>query len=338
MTAFARTKVLAPGEGLRLQSGPGRDLVFKVTGEDTGGAFDYFIVEVSPKGGPPLHVHHGQEETIHVLKGQYKIQIGDETFRLAEGGFAYLPTGARAVVSTVTVIARLFAGEKGASFHDVDLVGHRHLIAAAEGADVGRFLFVSALSSRFDESATTPLGKGKVATEQALSASPLREVILRPDLFQEIWLSAAAQFDWLNRKVVIFGKGETPSRYVATDDVAEAASKLVLADDPPRLVEFGGPEALTRKQAVTVFERALGEPIRVRHVPRTALRIGSVALRRFQPAMASVMGGALALDLHPATCTDEPLCQLGIAPRSVKTYAVGIFYGAVGILAYYLWR
>ena len=230
-------------------------------------------------------------------------------------------TGARAVVSTVTVIARLFAGEKGASFHDVDLVGHRHLIAAAEGADVGRFLFVSALSSRFDESATTPLGKGKVATEQALSASPLREVILRPDLFQEIWLSAAAQFDWLNRKVVIFGKGETPSRYVATDDVAEAASKLVLADDPPRLVEFGGPEALTRKQAVTVFERALGEPIRVRHVPRTALRIGSVALRRFQPAMASVMGGALALDLHPATCTDEPLCQLGIAPRSVKTYA-----------------
>ena len=34
----------------------------------------------------------GQEETIHVLKGQYKIQIGDETFRLAEGGFAYLPS------------------------------------------------------------------------------------------------------------------------------------------------------------------------------------------------------------------------------------------------------
>ena len=57
-------KVLGPGEGLRLFSGPGRDLVFKVTGQDTGGAFDYFIVEVSPRGGPPLHVHHKQEETI----------------------------------------------------------------------------------------------------------------------------------------------------------------------------------------------------------------------------------------------------------------------------------
>ena len=84
-------KVLGPGEGLRLYSGPGRDLIFKVTGEDTRGAFDYFIVEVAPKGGPPLHVHHKQEETIHVLKGQYKIKIGDEEFICKEGGFAYLP-------------------------------------------------------------------------------------------------------------------------------------------------------------------------------------------------------------------------------------------------------
>jgi mannose-6-phosphate isomerase-like protein (cupin superfamily) len=88
----SQPKVLAPGEGLRLQSGPGRDLIFKVTGDDTGGAFDYFIVEVAPHGGPPLHVHHNQEETIHVVKGRYKIRIGDDIFYLQEGGFAYLPS------------------------------------------------------------------------------------------------------------------------------------------------------------------------------------------------------------------------------------------------------
>jgi quercetin dioxygenase-like cupin family protein len=93
MITTNQPKVLVEGEGLRLQSGPGRDLVFKVTGEDTGGAFDYFIVEVAPHGGPPLHVHHRQEETIHVLKGQYKIRIGDEVFQCNEGGFAYLPSG-----------------------------------------------------------------------------------------------------------------------------------------------------------------------------------------------------------------------------------------------------
>lgn len=83
---------MAPDEGLRLESGPGRDLIFKVTGEDTGGALDYFVVEVAPHGGPPLHVHHEQEETIHVLKGRFKVRIGEELFQLDEGGFAYLPS------------------------------------------------------------------------------------------------------------------------------------------------------------------------------------------------------------------------------------------------------
>src|ERR1700690_1419261 len=84
-------KVHAPGDGLKLQSGPGRDLIFKVTGEDTGGAFDYFTVEVAPHGGPPLHVHHKQEETIHVLSGRLKVRIVEDTFGLDERGFAYLP-------------------------------------------------------------------------------------------------------------------------------------------------------------------------------------------------------------------------------------------------------
>lgn len=84
-------KSVAAGEGLILQSGPGRDLIFKVTGDDTGGAFDNFIVGVAPHGGPPLHVHHGQHETIYVLKGRYKIRSGDEFFSCGPGDFAYLP-------------------------------------------------------------------------------------------------------------------------------------------------------------------------------------------------------------------------------------------------------
>ena len=88
----SQCRVLTPKEGLKLQSGPGRDLIFKLTGEDTCGAFDYFIVEVAPHGGPPLHVHHQQEETLHVLKGKFKVRIGDEIFYLNEGDFAYLPS------------------------------------------------------------------------------------------------------------------------------------------------------------------------------------------------------------------------------------------------------
>jgi hypothetical protein len=37
-------------------------------------------------------VHHKQDETIHVVSGHFKVNIGEETFELAEGGFAYLPS------------------------------------------------------------------------------------------------------------------------------------------------------------------------------------------------------------------------------------------------------
>lgn len=93
MQTTNRPRALAAEEGLRLQSGPGRDLVFKITGEDTGGAMDVFVVDVAPRGGPPLHVHHAQEEAVYVLKGRYKIRAGDEIFYCGEGGFAYLPAG-----------------------------------------------------------------------------------------------------------------------------------------------------------------------------------------------------------------------------------------------------
>lgn len=83
--------VLADGEGLRQQSGPGRDLIFKLTGDQTGGALDYFLVEVAPYGGPPLHVHHRQDETIHVMKGRFKVRIGESEHVVEEGGFAFLP-------------------------------------------------------------------------------------------------------------------------------------------------------------------------------------------------------------------------------------------------------
>jgi uncharacterized protein YbjT (DUF2867 family) len=232
------------------------------------------------------------------------------------------------VVSSVTVIARALAGEKGADFRGVDEAGHRELIAAAEAAGVGRFVFVSAARIRLEPTAGTPLGRGKIATEDRLFGSRVREVIVRPDQSQEVWLSPLAQFNWPARKVVIFGKGETPTRYVATDDVAEAVVQLVLAGDPPRMIEFGGPDLLTRKQAVEVFEQVLGEPIRRQHVPRTAIRLGGVGLRRFRPAMASVMGGALAADLHPATWDDRPLRELGIEPRSVRAYAEAVTYSA----------
>jgi len=92
-TSSTPSKALAPDEGMRVASGPGRDLIFKVTGDDTRGAIDYFICEVAPHGGPPLHVHHDRDETVHVQRGRFKVRVGEEDYVLEAGGFVYMPMG-----------------------------------------------------------------------------------------------------------------------------------------------------------------------------------------------------------------------------------------------------
>ena len=86
-----RYTVWAPGEGLQLGSEPGRELTFKLTGDETGGAFDYFIVGVAPKNGPPLHVHHREDEYFVMLDGEITLHLPGESRRVGAGEAAFAP-------------------------------------------------------------------------------------------------------------------------------------------------------------------------------------------------------------------------------------------------------
>ena len=88
-----KAKIVANGTGLELQSVPGESILYQLTGDETGGALDYMIVTVAPNTGPPLHVHHTQEEVFHIIKGRFKFQAGDETTICEKGDFAYVPAG-----------------------------------------------------------------------------------------------------------------------------------------------------------------------------------------------------------------------------------------------------
>jgi uncharacterized protein YbjT (DUF2867 family) len=234
------------------------------------------------------------------------------------GSLARAVEGVETIVSGVTAIMRMLTGrERRDGFRAVDRDGHLALIAAAERAGVLRFVFVSAAG--IEGARHTPLGKAKIAVEERLRRSPITEVIVRPDAFQEVWLGPAVQLDWPNGKLTIYGKGEASTRYVAIDDVAEAVVALTLAEDPPRRVEFGGPEALTRKEVADLIERAARRPMKRRHVPRAALTFGSRVLKPIKPELASVMGLSLNLD-DGARWDDGPLRDLGIAPRPASTY------------------
>jgi uncharacterized protein YbjT (DUF2867 family) len=228
--------------------------------------------------------------------------------------------GATTVVTTVTAMGRALSGER-LSPVAVDGQGTLALIDAAERAGAERFVFVSFAGLSDEVAPRFPLAAAKRAVERRLAASPMREVVVRPDAFQEVWLGPLTGFDWAAGQVIVYGRGDNPARYVAAGDVADVVARLALAPDPPPLVEFGGPEPLTRHEAVAVFEAASGRPIRVRHVPRAALRAGARVLRRPNPAVASVMGLSLLFDTAEPRWTDEPLRALGIEPRGVAEYA-----------------
>ena len=235
--------------------------------------------------------------------------------------------GVQTVVATATAMGRALGGE-ALDVRAVDGHGMLALVDAAERAGVERFVYV-AYAGLSDEAARRyPLAAAKRAVERRLERSSMRTAILRPDQFQEIWLSPVTQFDWPHGRVVVFGHGETRTRYVAVDDVAEAVARVALAGDPPAMIEFGGPDALTRREAVALFEQVSGQEFRTRHVPRPVLTAGMRVLRRPRPHLASVMGLAYFADLADAAWTDAPLTELGITPRGVQAYAEGAVRGA----------
>ena len=65
----------------------------KVSAADTGGALSVFWSETTGKGGPPLHVHHDQDEWFFVQEGRFVFRVGEEDFPLEPGDSVLAPRG-----------------------------------------------------------------------------------------------------------------------------------------------------------------------------------------------------------------------------------------------------
>jgi quercetin dioxygenase-like cupin family protein/catechol 2,3-dioxygenase-like lactoylglutathione lyase family enzyme len=73
--------------------GPGDQITFLITGEDTGGAFFMAEVLVPPDGGPGPHIHQREDESFYVQEGTLTVQVGGQTINASPGDFVYLPRG-----------------------------------------------------------------------------------------------------------------------------------------------------------------------------------------------------------------------------------------------------
>lgn len=82
--------VVRKGQGQSYETGPA---LFKAGGGQTGGRYDFMIMDLEYHTGPQLHVHEQQEDTFFVLAGVLTVQLGDEVHELHPGDFASAPPG-----------------------------------------------------------------------------------------------------------------------------------------------------------------------------------------------------------------------------------------------------
>ena len=85
-----RAIVVRSEEGRRYKQGPA---LFKAAGDETGGRFDFFEMEIEYLTGPPLHYHFVQDDTFYVLDGVLAVQFDDEVVEIGPGDFCSIPPG-----------------------------------------------------------------------------------------------------------------------------------------------------------------------------------------------------------------------------------------------------
>jgi uncharacterized protein YbjT (DUF2867 family) len=175
-------------------------------------------------------------------------------------------SGVGAVISSVTAVTTAKAGD---SFEATDGAGNRNLVDAARRANVRKFVFVS-FDAKYSPDA--PLADAKQSVERHLQESGLDYTILHPSLFCESWLGPMLFADPVAGTARIYGDGNRKIRYIAVGDVAELAIQS-LSNPAARnsVIPFGGPEEITQREAVKLFEKATGKKFDVTILPEESL-------------------------------------------------------------------
>ena len=205
-----------------------------------------------------------------------------------------------------------FLGGRGEGPDEVDRQGNANLFAAAREAG-SAVLLMSIMGASADSSAD--LFRAKFAAEQELRTSGVPWCIVRSGPYIETWHRVLQETAGRSGRPLVFGRGQRRLAFVAVDDVVALASRA--ATDSALLgevLEIGG-EPISMEQLALAVQAAHGWPGKPRHLPRAALRVASVAARRFSPTFARQNRLALVMDTTDLGEGDPGLrTRLGLPP------------------------
>jgi NADH dehydrogenase len=225
-------------------------------------------------------------------------------------------------VDQIVATANNNMGKGPTSPSRIDLSAYQNLCAAARNTGVRRLMYVSYRGVAQD--ACVDIFRIKWYIEDAIRRSGVPHVMLRPTAFMDIWIDLLLAKDIREKGVAtIFGDGNTVSNYIAVDDVAEFAVKILArADVVNEAVDAGGPSNLTQNNLATLVERRLKSSGKRRHVPVTLMRVLPPLVRPFNEVAARLMtlGLYAATEAMPFPGWKASADRFGVAPRTVETY------------------
>jgi len=203
-----------------------------------------------------------------------------------------------------------------------DLSNHQNLCAAARNAGVRRLMYVSARGVTQD--APVDVFRIKWYIEDAIRRSGVPFVMLRPSAFMETWVDEVIAKGIREKGVAtIFGDGNNVLNYIAVEDVAEFAVKILSRPEVVNeAVDAGGPSNVSQNQLASLIERRLKSSGRRRHVPVMAMRLLPPIVRPFNEVAARLMTFGLYAATVPQSFPGWKASadRFGIDPRTVESY------------------
>ena len=225
-------------------------------------------------------------------------------------------------VDQIVATANNNMGTGASSPSRIDLPAYQNLCAAARNTGVRRLTYVSYRGVSQD--APVDIFRIKWYIEDAIRRSGLPYVMLRPTAFMDIWIDQILAKGIREKGVAtIFGDGSSVANYIAVDDVAEFAVKVLGRPDVVNeAVDAGGPSDVTQNHLATLLERRFKSSGKRRHIPVAAMRLLPPVVRPFNELAARLM----TLGLYSATASQPfpgwktSADRFGVAPRTVETY------------------
>lgn len=223
--------------------------------------------------------------------------------------------GVQTLISTATATPQ--SRQSADTIETVDFTGQINLVDAAKAAGVKRFIYVGFPPARdFD----FPLQTAKLAVQEHVVNSGMEYTILQPTFFMESWLSPGLGFDVANARATILGSGNTRTSLISYKNVAAFAAAAV--DNPKarnRVIPLGGPEALSMREVVKIFEELSGKKFTLQEIPEQQLR---AQLAGAPDSMTKTFAGLMLLGARGQEIpTEETAREFGVKLKSVREYA-----------------